>query len=87
MLINEELDDQVKEYVRELRREGVVINSNVVIAVGTGIEMSDDANLLLTNGGHVDLTKHWAKYLLSRMGFVKWRANKKPRLLWSILMN
>ena len=64
MLIGEELYDQVKEYVRELRREGIVINSDVVIAVGTGIVMNSDANLLLANGGHIDLTKHWVKYLL-----------------------
>ena len=58
MLIGEELDDQVKEYVRELRREGVVINSDVVIAVGTGIVMNNNANLLLVTLD--DLTKHWA---------------------------
>ena len=80
LLIGEELDDQVKEYVRELRREGVVINSDVVIAVGTGIVMNNDANLLFANGGYIDLTKHWAKYLLSHMGFVKRRANTKAKI-------
>jgi len=83
LLIGEELDEQVKEYKRELRRElrreGVVINSDVVIAVGTGV-MNSDANLLLNNGGHIDLTKHWAKYLLSRMGFVRRRANTKAKI-------
>ena len=29
--------------------------------------MNSDANLLVANGGHIDLIKHWAKYLLSRM--------------------
>ena len=43
--ISEELYDQVKEYIRELRREGVVINSDVVIVAGTGIVMNNDANL------------------------------------------
>ena len=37
--------------------------------------MNSDANLLVANGGHIDLTKYWAKYLLSRMGFVKRRVN------------
>ena len=80
LLISEELDDQVKEYVRELRREGDVINGDIVIADGTRIVMNNDANLLFTNGGHVDLTKHWANYLLSRMCFVKQRANTKPKI-------
>ena len=80
LLIGEELDGQVKEYIKELRRLGVVINSDVVIAVGTGIVMKNDANLLFSNGGYLDLTKHWAKYLLSRMGFVKRRANTKAKI-------
>ena len=75
-----ELYDQVKEYIRELRREGVVINSDIVIAVGTRIVMNNDVNVLLANDGHIDLTKNWAKYLLSRMGFVKWRANTKAKI-------
>jgi len=66
--------------IRELRREGVVVNSDVVIAVETGIVMNNDANLLLANGRHIDLTKHWANSLLSRMGFVKWRANTKVKI-------
>ena len=80
LLIGEELDEQVREYVRELRREGVVINCDVAIAVGTGIVMNSDANLLVANGGHIDLTKHWARYLLSRMGFVKRRGILKQKL-------
>ena len=53
----------------------MVINCVVTIAVGIGIVMNNDANLLLANGGHINLTKHWAKYLLSYMDFVKRRAN------------
>ena len=80
LLIGEELDEQVREYVRELRKSGVIINAHVVIAVGMGLVMSKDANLLAENGGHVSLTKHWARYLLSRMGFVKRRANTKSKV-------
>ena len=29
------------------------------------------------NGGHIALTKHWAKYLMERMGFVKHQASTK----------
>ena len=57
IIISEELDDQVKEYKRT-QREGVVINNDVIIAVGTGIVMNNNANLLFANGGHINLTKH-----------------------------
>ena len=42
--------------------------------------MNNDANFLIANNGHIDLTKHWAKYLLSRMGFVKRMANTKAKV-------
>jgi len=42
--------------------------------------MNSDANLSLNNGSHIDLTKHWAKYLLSCMGFVKRRTNTKAKI-------
>ena len=43
--------------------------------------MNSDANLLAENGGHIELTKHWAKNLLTWMMFVKRRANTKPKLV------
>ena len=45
-----------------------------------GLVLNKDANLLAENGGHISLTKHWARYLLSRMGFVKRRANTKSKV-------
>ena len=42
--------------------------------------MNEDSNLLARNGGHIVLTKHWAKHLLGRMGFVKRRASTKAKV-------
>ena len=39
--------------------------------------MARDANLLVENGGSIDLSKDWAKRLLGRMGFVKRKATSK----------
>ena len=70
LLIGEELDRQVREYVLDTRRCGGDINTAVVIAGGTGILMSQNP-ALLKGDGKIELTKDWAKYLLQRMGFVK----------------
>ena len=35
---------------------------------------------LLVGDGKVELTKDWAKYLLSQMGFVKWKATTKAKV-------
>ena len=39
LLIGEELDEQVKQYITYLRKEGAVVNVHVVMAVGEGIVM------------------------------------------------
>jgi len=31
-------------------------------------------------GGHILLTKHWAQYLMERMGYVKWKATTKAKV-------
>jgi len=46
-----------------LRKRGCIINTSVAIAVGEGILLNKDANLLVANGGGINLTKDWAKYL------------------------
>ena len=40
-----------------------------------GLVKDQDSNLLEANGGPIALTKSWAKYLLSQMGFVKQHAS------------
>ena len=57
----------------ELRSNGCPINTAIAIATARGIVKDADSNLLSENGGHVNLTKYWAKYLLQRMNYVKRR--------------
>ena len=45
-MLGEELDKQVREYVRDLRAMGVTINTAVVLASVEGIIMHKDANFL-----------------------------------------
>ena len=71
LLLSEEMDKQVRAYISELRANGCPINTAIVIATGQGIVKDCDSNLLSENGGHISLTKDWAKYLLKRMNFVK----------------
>ena len=70
LLLGDDLDKQVREYVKYLRERGGVVNTGVVIAAAEGIVMNKNANLLSCNGGGILLTKDWAKYLLKRLGMV-----------------
>ena len=68
LLIGEELDKQIRDYLQVLRKNGAPVNTAIVIACGYGIVRSKDANLLAINGGSITLSKDWAKYILKRMG-------------------
>lgn len=42
--------------------------------------MNKNANLLVSNGGGIDLTKNCIKYLLKHMGFIKRKACSKSKV-------
>jgi len=72
LLLGAELDAQVQEYIKDLKRRGLSANTAVVIGSARGILMYKDANLLADNekGAEIDLSKDWAKYLLKQMGYI-----------------
>ena len=80
LLLGEELEKQVKTYLIALCTNGAVVNTAITIACAHGIVISKDANLLSTNGGHINLSKHWAKSFLQRMGFVKRKGTTKAKI-------
>ena len=51
------------------------MNTTITLAAAKGIILAKDSNLLIENGGHIDLTKEWAQRLMSRMGLVKRKAS------------
>ena len=82
LLLGNELDMQVREYIKYLRERGTAVNTAVVMASAEGIVKSKDANLLKGNGGFggIEITKGWAQSLLSRMGMVKRKACSKNKV-------
>lgn len=63
-----------------LRANGSVIKTSIAISCAMSIVKNHDSNLLQSNGGHISLTKNWAKYLIKRMGFVKRRASTTAKV-------
>ncbi len=80
LLLGEELEEQVRAYLTSLRENGAVVNTAILIACAEGIVKTKDCNLLACNGGHISLTKDWAKSLMGRMGLVKRRASTKAKV-------
>ena len=75
LLLGSELDDRIKCYIKDARAAGIPIDTTVVMASGEAIVRQTDKNLLKENGGPIEITKTWAKSFLSRLGFVKRKAN------------
>jgi len=80
LLLGKEMDKEVCAYIVELHASGCPIYTAIVIATGVGIVKHCDSNLLFENGGHISLTKDWAKYLLHRMNFVKRRSSSAAKV-------
>jgi hypothetical protein len=57
------------------------VNSAIVRAAAKGIVLSHDRSLLFENGGHIELTKSWARSLLKRMNMVKRKEDHHLNLL------
>lgn len=71
LLLGRQLDDSVQEYIDAMRKVGGVVNTGIVMAAARGITASRNPGLLREHGGHIEITKAWAKSLLMRMGYVK----------------
>ena len=72
MLLGADIDTQVQEYIKDVRKWGLPVNMSIVIGGAQGILLYKDANLLADNekGAEIELSQDWAKYLLKWMGFV-----------------
>ena len=74
--LGEEMDAAVQEYIESLRLTGTIVNVTVVMAAAEGIVAARDVTKLRQHdghfyGGHINITKSWARSILDRMGYVK----------------
>lgn len=79
LLLGPELDKAVQEYVEATRAVGVV-NTAIVMAAAVGIVSARDLTKLSSHGGHIQITKPWAKSLLTRMGYVKRKCSNAGKI-------
>ena len=77
LLVGQQIDEKIQQYLRNLRDCGGVVNTAITIASAKGIVMSIDRTRLSEYGGHLNLSREWARSLMMRMGFVKRRATTK----------
>ena len=80
LMLGEQLDAAVRDYIQGMRTVGGVVNTTIVLAAAEGIITARDQSLLVKNGGHIQLTKSWAKSLLKRMGYVKRKCSNAGKI-------
>ena len=69
--LGENLDHNVQLNLKRVQDGGGVVTARIAIAAARGIIMSCDRLKLVEFGGYVNLNRHWAYSLLTRMNFVK----------------
>ena len=80
LMLGEQLDAAVQDYIQGMRTVGGVVNTTIVLAAAEGIITARDQSLLVQNGSHIKLTKSWAKSLLKRMGYVKRKCSNDGKI-------
>ena len=80
LLLGDYLDGKLRAYVEEIRQMGLVVNTSVLIAAAKGLVLHYDSNWLRENGGHLELSTHWAKGRLRKLGFSKRRLITKASI-------
>ena len=81
LLLGEQLEDEVKSFIKVASEKGTIVNTHTVIATARGVVISHDANLLFENGGYIEITKSWAQRLLERMNLVKRKGTTAVKVL------
>lgn len=65
------LDSDVQSWVKNVRLSGGVVNSRILMAAAEAIVTKYAKHKLERYGGHIVITKTWAKSFLRRLGYVK----------------
>ena len=56
LLLGEELEDEVKSFIKVACEKGTIVNTHTIVATARGVVISHDANLLFENGGYIEIT-------------------------------
>ena len=68
------IDGMVQKELEKLRDAGAQIGTVIALSVANAVVKSHNKFLLKENGGHIELTKGWAKSIFKRMDWCKRRA-------------
>ena len=71
-----DFDNRVQLFIRAARENGAAISARVVMSAAEGLLNKFARYQLASNGGHISVTKSWARSLLRRMGYTQRKGTK-----------
>ena len=71
LLLSEDLDKAVQQYLHKVRESGGVVTARIAQAAAKGILSYFDRSVLTEFGGYLQLNLSWSYSLLQRMNFVR----------------
>lgn len=80
LLLGENLDNQVRSYIKAVHEKQGVINTAIIIACAEAIVRKMDKNLLKENAGPIEPIKPWTKSLLHQINCVKRKATTSAKV-------
>ncbi len=76
VLLGQEWDGKVKDYICAVRKSGGSVSTKLVIAGTKGLLQAAKPPILVEHGGSITIDKTWARSLLDRMGYTKRKSTK-----------
>lgn len=70
-MLGEKIDDEVKQFIKNLFTSGDVVNTTIVVAASQGLVGAERRALLKENGGHMDINRDYARSVMRRMNLLE----------------
>ena len=85
LILGEEMNAAVQQYIESLRLIGTIVNATVVMGAAEGIVAARDVTKLRQHdghfyGGHINITKSLARSILNCVGYVKRKCSMAGKL-------
>ena len=71
-----DLDEKIQLYIKAARENGAAVSTRIVMSAAEGIVTKFARHRLASYGGHIEITKTWARSLLRRMGYTQRKGTK-----------
>lgn len=78
-LLRSDIEEIIKTYLKQLRENGGIVNSRIIKAVSIAVTRKIAPQILVENGGYLELSRRWAYNFAVRNGYVNRKGTKSTK--------